>query len=68
MGAERDEARYVNQPHSPRTWTLASTPASLTPAQTPDALPGLSYLPLLLWGPLLGVLTVACWRRRRVHG
>ncbi|MFD0823891.1 hypothetical protein ACFQ0D_37480, partial [Micromonospora zhanjiangensis] len=23
-----------------------------------------SYLPLLLWGPLLGVLTVAYWRRR----
>ncbi|MEU6039276.1 hypothetical protein ABZ801_28125 [Actinomadura sp. NPDC047616] len=24
-----------------------------------------AYLPLLLWGPLLGLLTVAYWRRRR---
>ncbi|MGW2269492.1 hypothetical protein [Streptomyces yangpuensis] len=44
-------------------------------AANPDAPTGLalwifslSYVPLLLWGPLLGVLTVAYWRRRRVHG
>ncbi|MER5930260.1 hypothetical protein [Streptomyces sp. NPDC002054] len=28
----------------------------------------LTYAPLLLWGPLLGILTVAYWRRRRIHG
>ncbi|MFJ3922385.1 hypothetical protein [Streptomyces sp. NPDC090022] len=28
----------------------------------------LCYAPLLLWGPLLGVVTVAYWRRRRIHG
>ncbi|MER6998576.1 hypothetical protein [Streptomyces sp. NPDC000410] len=27
-----------------------------------------SYAPLLLWGPLLAVATVAYWRRRRIHG
>ncbi|MEV7580151.1 hypothetical protein ACIRUY_28880 [Streptomyces erythrochromogenes] len=44
-------------------------------AANPDAPTGLalrifslSYAPLLLWGPLLGVLTVAYWRRRRIHG
>ncbi|MFD5617502.1 hypothetical protein [Streptomyces yangpuensis] len=44
-------------------------------AANPDAPTGLtlwifslSYVPLLLWGPLLGVLAVAYWRRRRVHG
>ncbi|GGP86678.1 MULTISPECIES: hypothetical protein [Streptomyces] len=44
-------------------------------AANPDAPTGpalwifnLSYAPLLLWGPLLGVLAVAYWRRRRVHG
>lgn len=44
-------------------------------AANPDAPTGptlwifnLSYVPLLLWGPLLGVLTVAYWRRRRIHG
>ncbi|MFG2295809.1 hypothetical protein [Streptomyces sp. NPDC048603] len=26
------------------------------------------YAPLLLWGPLLAVATVAYWRRRRTHG
>ncbi|MFH8371012.1 hypothetical protein [Streptomyces sp. NPDC018031] len=26
------------------------------------------YAPLLLWGPLLAVATVAYWRRRRSHG
>ncbi|MFK0258521.1 hypothetical protein [Streptomyces sp. NPDC090445] len=26
------------------------------------------YAPLLLWGPLLAVATVAYWRRRRLHG
>lgn len=26
------------------------------------------YAPLLLWGPLLGVVTVSYWRRRRMHG
>ncbi|MFD9302676.1 hypothetical protein ACFWCB_08305 [Streptomyces sp. NPDC060048] len=26
------------------------------------------YAPLLLWGPLLAVVTAAYWRRRRVHG
>ncbi|MFF8269847.1 hypothetical protein ACF059_20995 [Streptomyces sp. NPDC016562] len=28
----------------------------------------LPYAPMLLWGPLLAVLTGAYWRRRRVHG
>uniref|UniRef100_A0AAU2JR98 DUF3995 domain-containing protein n=1 Tax=Streptomyces sp. NBC_00049 TaxID=2903617 RepID=A0AAU2JR98_9ACTN len=28
----------------------------------------LCYAPLVLWGPLLGVVTVAYWRRRRTHG
>ncbi|MGW7435917.1 hypothetical protein [Streptomyces sp. NPDC054849] len=28
----------------------------------------LSYAPLLLWGPLLGILTIAYWRRRRMYG
>ncbi|MFG2982890.1 hypothetical protein ACGFYQ_16785 [Streptomyces sp. NPDC048258] len=28
----------------------------------------LSYAPLLLWGPLLAVVTVAYWRRRRIRG
>ncbi|WP_107089406.1 hypothetical protein [Streptomyces sp. WM6368] len=44
-------------------------------AANPDAPTGLagwifdlSYVPLLLWGPLLGVLTIAYWRRRRMHG
>jgi hypothetical protein len=27
-----------------------------------------TYLPLLLWGPLLGAVTVAYWRRRSAHG
>ncbi|MBT2451171.1 hypothetical protein J7F03_29705 [Streptomyces sp. ISL-43] len=26
------------------------------------------YAPLLLWGPLLAVVTAAYWRRRRLHG
>ncbi|MCX5196330.1 hypothetical protein OOK31_20920 [Streptomyces sp. NBC_00249] len=26
------------------------------------------YAPLVLWGPLLGIVTVAYWRRRRIHG
>ncbi|MFE5809913.1 hypothetical protein [Streptomyces sp. NPDC056491] len=26
------------------------------------------YAPLVLWGPLLAVVTVAYWRRRRIHG
>ncbi|MBZ9596847.1 hypothetical protein K7B06_17455 [Streptomyces erythrochromogenes] len=44
-------------------------------AANPDAPTGpalwiftLSYVPLLLWGPLLGVLTVAYWQRRRLPG
>lgn len=28
----------------------------------------LPYAPMLLWGPLLAILTVAYWRRRRLHG
>ncbi|MCX5012803.1 hypothetical protein OG765_17690 [Streptomyces sp. NBC_00555] len=28
----------------------------------------LCYAPLLLWGPLLAVVTAAYWRRRRIHG
>lgn len=28
----------------------------------------LCYAPLVLWGPLLGAVTVAYWRRRRIHG
>ncbi|MEU9142402.1 hypothetical protein [Streptomyces sp. NPDC048349] len=28
----------------------------------------LSYAPLLLWGPLLALVTAAYWRRRRIHG
>ncbi|MFI8341350.1 hypothetical protein ACIF8W_14930 [Streptomyces sp. NPDC085639] len=28
----------------------------------------LSYVPLLLGGPLLGILPIAYWRRRRMHG
>ncbi|MEU9372317.1 hypothetical protein AB0D94_00810 [Streptomyces sp. NPDC048255] len=28
----------------------------------------LCYAPLVLWGPLLAVVTVAYWRRRRIHG
>ncbi|MEV7613183.1 hypothetical protein [Streptomyces sp. NPDC089799] len=46
-----------------------------TNAANPDAPTGffgglfaLAYAPLLLWGPLLGVLTVAYRRRRRAHG
>ncbi|NYI05809.1 hypothetical protein [Allostreptomyces psammosilenae] len=27
-----------------------------------------AYVPLLLWGPLLGVVTAAYYRRRRAHG
>lgn len=44
-------------------------------AANPDAPTGLglwlfnlSYAPLLLWGPLLGILTIAYWRRRRMYG
>ncbi|MEU9250782.1 hypothetical protein AB0D66_02890 [Streptomyces sp. NPDC048270] len=28
----------------------------------------LCYAPLVLWGPLLAVVTAAYWRRRRIHG
>ncbi|GHI88532.1 hypothetical protein [Streptomyces xanthophaeus] len=28
----------------------------------------LCYAPLVLWGPLLAVVTAAYWRRRRMHG
>ncbi|MFB6616291.1 hypothetical protein ACFCV9_19125 [Streptomyces sp. NPDC056367] len=28
----------------------------------------LCYAPLVLWGPLLAVVTAAYWRRRRLHG
>ncbi|MBW5483067.1 hypothetical protein GPJ59_14530 [Streptomyces bambusae] len=28
----------------------------------------LSYAPLLLWGPLLAIVTTGYWRRRRIHG
>lgn len=26
------------------------------------------YAPLVLWGPLLALVTAAYWRRRRIHG
>ncbi|MFJ6047233.1 hypothetical protein [Streptomyces sp. NPDC092307] len=51
-------------------WTWSEVNAANPDAPTGLALRifDLSYVPLLLWGPLLGVLTVAYWRRRRVHG
>ncbi|WP_405814932.1 MULTISPECIES: hypothetical protein [unclassified Streptomyces] len=55
--------------------TLGAWTWSEVNAANPDAPTGLalrifdlSYAPLLLWGPLLGILTVAYWRRRRIHG
>ncbi|MFE1871526.1 hypothetical protein ACFW9N_11560 [Streptomyces sp. NPDC059496] len=51
-------------------WTWSETNAANPDAPTGLALRifDLSYAPLLLWGPLLGILTVAYWRRRRIHG
>lgn len=38
------------------------------PTGTAEVIMNLCYAPMLLWGPLLAVATVAYYRRRRVHG
>ncbi|AZS75914.1 hypothetical protein DDE74_38065 [Streptomyces lydicus] len=63
-------APYLQRcPRNPRAARYAGCPRPVgpPPSRSPAASPWfhLCYAPLVLWGPLLAVLTVAYWKRRR---